>query len=234
MAGKITNQELDSSVVTKLSSSDSHISNTSNPHSTTASQVGAEPANANIQTHIGSTSNPHGVTPSQIGAEPANSNIQSHIIDTSNPHSTTASQIGLGNVTNESKETMFTNAVFTGSGMKIPVGNTAQRPTGEAGLIRYNTDKGLLEFYDGKQFMWLGVGEFIATGGIITEAGGYKIHVFTSSGSFQIVSGIKTVEYLVVAGGGGGGADRGGTGGTSGNGRESRAIPPRGTDLPHP
>ncbi len=45
--------------------------------------------------------------------EPANANIQSHISSTSNPHSTTAAQVGLGNVTNESKATMFTSPTFT-------------------------------------------------------------------------------------------------------------------------
>lgn len=36
----------------------------------TYSHVGAEPANANIQTHISSVSNPHSTTASQVGAEP--------------------------------------------------------------------------------------------------------------------------------------------------------------------
>jgi len=45
---------------------------------------------------------------------------------------------------------------------------------------------------------------FSATGGTITDADGYRIHVFTSPGSF-VVSGVGDVEYLVVAGGGGGG-----------------------------
>ena len=74
-----------------------------------------EPANSNIQSHISDTLNPHGVTISQIGAEPANANIQTHISSTSNPHSVTATQVGLGNVTNESKATMFTNPTFTGT-----------------------------------------------------------------------------------------------------------------------
>ncbi len=47
--------------------------------------------------------------------EPANANIQSHIASTSNPHSTNATQVGLGNVANESKATMFTNAALTGT-----------------------------------------------------------------------------------------------------------------------
>jgi hypothetical protein len=43
------------------------------------------------------------------------SNLTSHTSDASNPHSVTATQVGLGNVTNESKATMFTNPVFTGN-----------------------------------------------------------------------------------------------------------------------
>ena len=38
-----------------------------------------------------------------------------HIANKSNPHSVTKSQIGLGNVTNESKTTMFTSPTFTGT-----------------------------------------------------------------------------------------------------------------------
>lgn len=49
---------------------DSHITSTSNPHATTYTQVGAEPANANIQSHISSTSNPHATTASQVAAIP--------------------------------------------------------------------------------------------------------------------------------------------------------------------
>lgn len=47
--------------------------------------------------------------------EPANANIQTHISSTSNPHSVTATQVGLGNVTNESKATMFASPEFTGA-----------------------------------------------------------------------------------------------------------------------
>jgi hypothetical protein len=38
-----------------------------------------------------------------------------HTSATNNPHSVTATQVGLGNVTNESKATMFTNPTFTGN-----------------------------------------------------------------------------------------------------------------------
>ena len=49
----------------------------------------------------------------------------------------------------------------------------------------------------------------VATGGTITTVGGYKIHTFTSSGTFT-VTGAGSVQYLVVAGGGGGGYCGGG------------------------
>ena len=43
------------------------------------------------------------------------SNLSAHTSNTSNPHSVTATQVGLGNVTNESKVTMFTSPTFTGT-----------------------------------------------------------------------------------------------------------------------
>jgi len=59
----------------------------------------------------------------------------------------------------------------------------------------------------------------VATGGTVTCCGDYKIHTFTSPGTFTVCSvgnpeGSNSVDYLVVAGGGGGGA-----GGTAGFGR---------------
>lgn len=50
------------------------------------------------------------------GKEPANANIQTHIgTTTGNPHGVTATDVGLGNVTNESKSTMFTSPALTGT-----------------------------------------------------------------------------------------------------------------------
>lgn len=48
-------------------------------------------------------------------------------------------------------------------------------------------------------------GALDGTGGTITHAGGYTIHTFTSSGTFN-PGFTRTVEYLVVAGGAGGGS----------------------------
>ena len=47
-------------------------------------------------------------------------------------------------------------------------------------------------------------GTCTATGGTITEVGSYKIHTFTTDGTFTVTSGSCTVDVLVVAGGGSG------------------------------
>ena len=56
---------------------------------------------------------------------------------------------------------------------------------------------------------------FSGTGGTITTSGDYKIHTFTSSGTFT-PNMAGTVEYLVIAGGGGAGRNGGGGGGAGG------------------
>ena len=64
-----------------------------------------------------------------------------------------------------------------------------------------------------------GVGPFIiATGGTVTCCGDYKIHTFTSPGTFTVTNagtpaGSNTVDYLVVAGGGSSGPGNNGNGG---------------------
>ena len=52
----------------------SHLSNTSNQHATTASQVGAQ-TTADFTAHTGNTSNPHATTASQVGALTASNNF---------------------------------------------------------------------------------------------------------------------------------------------------------------
>jgi hypothetical protein len=66
-----------------------------------------------------------------------------------------------------------------------------------------------------KEFDEYSMNAFAATGGNVTTSGAYTIHTFTANGTFEVTSGSKSVEYLVVAGGGGGGT-RGGGGGAGG------------------
>ena len=73
---------------------------------------------------------------------------------------------------------------------KMPVGTTAQRPTGASGLIRMNSTTSNPEWYDTTTSSWLA----------FSNPAGY------------------TVNYLVVAGGGGGGASLSGNNGGGGGG----------------
>ena len=97
--------------------------------------------------------------------------------------------------------------------IRIPAGTTAERPSGAAnGMLRLNTTTGKIEYYNGG---WNSLGAVAATGGTVTDVGGYRIHTFTVSGTFTVASG-GNVEILVVAGGGGGGQDTAGGGGAGG------------------
>lgn len=81
-------------------------------------------------------------------------NLSAHTGNTSNPHSVTATQVGLGNVTNESKATMFTSPTFTGNAvLGTPAsGNFStgtftwptfnQNTTGNAATATYATSAG--------------------------------------------------------------------------------------------
>ena len=60
----------------------------------------------------------------------------------------------------------------------------------------------------------LGIGA--ATGGTVTTDGDYKVHTFTSGGTFTVTSAPDVVEYLVIAGGGGGASYSYGGGGGAG------------------
>lgn len=53
-------------------------------------------------------------TQSALNLKANSSDVTSHTSNKSNPHRVTAAQVGLGNVTNESKATMFTSPNFTG------------------------------------------------------------------------------------------------------------------------
>jgi len=97
--------------------------------------------------------------------------------------------------------------------IRVPVGTTAQRPASPTnGMIRFNTDISGVEYYSTSRLQWVGVEIFQAVGGTIstyTDSGvTYRVHTFTSSGTFTVATGTKNVNYLIVAGGGGGGGGR--------------------------
>ena len=106
-----------------------------------------------------------------------------------------------------------------------PAANT--NPSGGVGTLYLRTTTG--EMYcctdaTNNANVWTNIGEgegkqpfeyMAATGGTVTTDGNFKVHKFTSSGTFQVTTlgdGGK-VEYLVVGGGGGGGTNNDNTGG---------------------
>jgi len=61
------------------------------------------------------SSNDSDISALQTDSGSFSTRITNHTSDTANPHSVTATQVNLGNVTNESKATMFTSPTFTGT-----------------------------------------------------------------------------------------------------------------------
>ena len=96
--------------------------------------------------------------------------------------------------------------------LELPQGTTGQRPSSPTvGMIRFNTDIGAPEVYDGNNWSRVRDSSPLATGGTVvhTDVNGipYRIHYFTSIGNSTLtVTSGGEFEYLIVAGGGGGGS----------------------------
>ncbi len=106
--------------------------------------------------------------------------------------------------------------------LTIPVGTTAQRPSpATAGSMRYNTDTGFVEEFNGSS--WTNLTEF--------KVSRPTIEYFTAPGShtFRVPPGVSMVEVLVVGGGGGGGSLGGGGGAGGLIHRQEWPVTPGGT-----
>jgi len=79
----------------------------------------------------------------------------------------------------------------------------------EPNKIRVGTQE-VKAVYAGTNLVWRP--KFTASGGAITDSGGYRYHTFNSSGTFVVTAGEKQIEYLIVGGGGGGSFGGGGAG----------------------
>ena len=100
----------------------------------------------------------------------------------------------------------FLKATSIGIGTTTTAGRNAGINTAEGTLI-YNATTTAVECYFGNSAGWLSVKSgFSASGGTesITSRSGYKVHTFTSPGTFTVSSGTVTVEYLVIGGVGSG------------------------------
>ena len=99
------------------------------------------------------------------------------------------------------------------------VGVTINGSTGSTGInIRYRYNMASLIKTGTNTWDLCGdvMGFIIATGGTITTDGNYKVHTFTSSGTFRILDGSGVVDSLVVGGGGGSSGVYSGGGGGGG------------------
>jgi hypothetical protein len=125
------------------------------------------------------------------------------------------------NVAGAITPTLLDSTSQSGSGaIQVPGGTTAQRPTSPSnGMVRFNTTLSVLEEFRDSQWRNLS-SAFRAIGGVETTVTvgslTYRVHTFTSSGAFTVVSGATTVEYLIAGGGGGGSDDVAGGGGAGG------------------
>ena len=158
-----------------------------------------------------------GTAPLTVISTTVVSNLNADLLEGLNPSqfmrtdvdTSTTGNIGIGTIIPQAA----LHVQSTGA-MIVPVGTDAQLPTTPlVGMLRYNLTSNRLQFYNGTS--WNSIGGVSATGGTITEINGYRIHTFTSSGTFTMISG-GNIEYLVVAGGGGGGGRIGGGGGAGG------------------
>jgi hypothetical protein len=82
--------------------------------------------------------------------------------------------------------------------VKVPVGTEAERPTGVAGQLRFNSDTDALEVYNGTA--WVPIGLVYS-----------NVATFTASGTWNVPAGVTRFIAVVIGGGGGGG------GGNDGN-----------------
>ena len=128
----------------------------------------------------------------------------------------------VGNTTLDSGLNVNGLASFnTTSAVKIPVGTTGQRPgTPAAGQLRYNSTLDQAEVYSGTEWKAVGGSPFDASGGTVTTVDGFKIHTFTTSGTFTpALTREGKIEYLVVGAGGSGAynSNQGGGGGGGGD-----------------
>lgn len=78
------------------------------------------------------------------------------------------------------------------------------------GQMYYNTTDDVIKHWDGGEWLQMS-NKFSASGGTESISGGFKFHLFTTSGTFT-ADAAGTVDVLIVAGGGGGGGWGGGGG----------------------
>jgi len=115
---------------------------------------------------------------------------------------------GQANVTNLIESGNIANGSVTADKLDTryaKMTESSTEPTGAvAGDLWFDNVNNVVKSYNGSKWEQLS-NRFTAIGGTVVEAEGYRIHTFTSSGTFSVIDGSGGVEALIIAGGGGGG-----------------------------
>ena len=95
-------------------------------------------------------------------------------------------------------------------GMQLPSYTTANLPTTgiDPGFVVYDSSEQVVKFWTGAKWLRIGESNVEAYGGETYDWGNYRIHRFTGSSSFRVVSAPigTTMDVLMIGGGGGGGS----------------------------
>jgi hypothetical protein len=168
-----------------------------------------------LSDHIADTTT-HGTTGDIVGTSDAQALTNKTVVVASNTITTAAS----GNLTStelnaalaelqtdiDTRITTSDNPQFSSTGsIKLPTGTTAQRPTPASGQIRFNSETGDFEGYDGTVWGALGGGGLspeVKTASFTAESGKMYL-VDTTSGDVtvtmpNIAAGVETVGVLVT------------------------------------
>jgi hypothetical protein len=133
-------------------------------------------------------------------------------VDTVTTYDINTGNVGIG--TTNPRATLDINSTDS---IIIPSGTEAQRNgTPVTGMIRFNTSKNAIEHYNGTSWKLLTVFNSGSGGNDTFTLNGYRVHVFTSGGTFTANGDIDNLDVLMVGGGGGGGSDNGAGGGAGG------------------
>ena len=109
-------------------------------------------------------------------------------------------------------------SVGVGIGVTTTTGRDAAAGIGTVkGQIVYNETTDAVQVYNGTAWQNIFTQPFTASGGTEITDGDNKYHVFTSPGTFQVLTGDKSrFDVLVIGGGGGGAGNNSGGGGAGG------------------
>lgn len=109
-------------------------------------------------------------------------------------------------------------SVGTGIGVTTTTGRDAAAGIGTVkGQIVYNETTDAVQVYSGTTWQNIFTQPFTASGGTEVTDGDNKYHVFTSPGTFSVITGDKSkFDVLVIGGGGGGAGNNSGGGGAGG------------------